>query len=237
MPKTPLILLLAALVAGCSAEVRDAKALLTADLAIPKDVEFRNMSRHPGGSVCGEYSAYYDHRLPKADYLPFIVVRGELIREPEDIQLDVYCSDKPAVALYKHTGVGPFTDDNDALFKLTADLAAIGDAIEAYYSDINAFPTAEQGLEALVARPEPKDGMQQVMLSRYREGGYLAALPLDPWGQPYRYTEEQWGRTRGTYEVSSAGADQAAGGEDAATDVGTSILPYLRHVAAALGGS
>lgn len=44
------------------------------------------------------------------------------------------------------------------------------------------YPTANQGLQALVERPrtgpEPRN---------WRQGGYMDRLPMDPWGKSYQY--------------------------------------------------
>jgi general secretion pathway protein G len=89
-------------------------------------------------------------------------------------------------------------------------IRGIVQALELYRLDVGRYPTASEGLGALV-RP-PTTGA--------RWGGpYLdreAAL-LDPWGVPYGYRLP--GR-RATVEVFTLGADRAEGGEGEARDVG-----------------
>ena len=80
-------------------------------------------------------------------------------------------------------------------------------ALDQYRLDLQRYPSAEQGLAALRARPDADP--------RWR-GPYLKrALPADPWGRPYRY--ERPGPQGREYRVYSLGADGVPGGsgEDA----------------------
>ena len=74
------------------------------------------------------------------------------------------------------------------------------------------YPTTEQGLEALVTpstlEPEPRN---------FKRGGYLAELPLDPWGRPYLYLSP--GEYR-EIDIYSLGADGLPGGESQNADIG-----------------
>ncbi len=219
------------LLSACGAGIDEARQSLTASLAIPKEVEFREMKSYPGDAVCGEYSAYSSHIAPKDDFKPFIVVRGTLYREPLPIQLDIYCSDDPAAALLKQTGVGPYDADNEALARISADYAALTAALERYYVDSHYYPTADQTLEALV-RPMPR---RDRPLPKFPADGYLPAIPKDPWGRDYIYSDEQWGRVKGRYEILTLGADGAVGGGGVNADVSSNIFPYLDHVAHSLG--
>lgn len=214
------------LLGACSADVKQAKQLLTEDLAIPKEVEFRRMKTYPGDVVCGDFSAYSSHVMPKEDFKPFIVVRGKLYREPDEMERAIFCSETPAQPLLELTGVGPYDADNAALAKIAADYDGLTSALEQYYEDNHAYPTVEQGLEGLVT-PKPQGNRP---LTNFPEGGYLASIPDDPWGNAYRYDEEQWGRTKGTYEVLTLGADAAAGGSGENADVSSDIFTYLDHV-------
>ena len=47
-------------------------------------------------------------------------------------------------------------------------------AMEDYYTDVFAYPSEEQGLLALISKPEGN-----VRLNRYREGGYFSELPQE----------------------------------------------------------
>src|SRR5918993_1666270 len=53
-------------------------------------------------------------------------------------------------------------------------------ALKLYRLDNQRYPTAEQGLQALVARPSAGPGP-----ANWKP--YLERLPNDPWGRPYQY--------------------------------------------------
>ena len=86
-------------------------------------------------------------------------------------------------------------------------------ALQTLRLDMGRFPSAEEGLAALVAPPQ--DPRQA---SRWR-GPYLDdAVPLDPWGNPYQYSPEASGTQPMT--LYSFGADGRAGGEGLDADIG-----------------
>lgn len=229
MTRLPYVLIATLLLGACSAEVKEAREVLTASLRITEDVEFRELKHYPGGVVCGEYSAFESHKEPKADFKPFIVVRSELKNPPSEFDLDFYCSKYPAQVLLDTTGIGLFDTGNEALAKITADYGSLAVALEAFYRDNFFYPSMAQGLEALVgATDAPGISIKQ------KEGGYLEALPVDPWGRPYRYFEEQWARTKGYYLLTTLGADGQEGGEGDNRDVTSDYLDYLQHIAAVL---
>ncbi len=84
-------------------------------------------------------------------------------------------------------------------------------ALEMYHKDNGAYPTTEQGPQALVEKPsippEPKN---------YNPDGYLAGIPLDPWGNEYIYHSPD---VYGMYSIISYGADGVSGGEGEDRDV------------------
>jgi general secretion pathway protein G len=92
------------------------------------------------------------------------------------------------------------------------DIRAIGSALELYRLDNRSYPTTSQGLAALaerpVAPPEP---------SNWVEGGYLDAVPQDPWGNDYLYVSP--GREGAGFELVSLGSDGQAGGDGTAADI------------------
>jgi len=87
------------------------------------------------------------------------------------------------------------------------------DALDRYRLDVGAYPTQQQGLDALMARPAD---------ARRWGGPYLkgAKAPPDPWGQPYVYRSPGAGGR--DYDLYSLGADGADGGEGENADVGRS---------------
>jgi general secretion pathway protein G len=93
------------------------------------------------------------------------------------------------------------------------DIATIVQALRLYRLDNTRYPTTEQGLAALVARPTVAPAAPN-----WKAGGYLERLPRDPWGNPYLYLNPG---IRGEIDVFSYGADGAAGGEGVDADIGS----------------
>lgn len=87
-------------------------------------------------------------------------------------------------------------------------------SLKLYCLDNGEYPTTEQGLTALVAKPtiEP-------IPKRWREGGYLekGKVPRDPWGNPYVYIAP--GTHSSDFDLESYGADGEDGGEGKYADV------------------
>ncbi len=92
------------------------------------------------------------------------------------------------------------------------DIKAIGASLDMYKLDNFAYPSTQQGLEALVKKPsgnpQPKN---------WNKDGYLKRLPVDAWGNPYQYLSPG---TKGAYDLYSFGADGKEGGTDADADIG-----------------
>ena len=84
-------------------------------------------------------------------------------------------------------------------------------ALKLYRLDNLRYPTAEQGLQALVTRPTTGP-----LPTHWRP--YLDKLPQDPWGRPYQYLNPG---LRGEIDVMSLGADGQPGGEGRNADVGS----------------
>src|SRR3977135_4053149 len=62
------------------------------------------------------------------------------------------------------------------------DIASLMQALKLYRLDKRRYPTTEQGLQALVARPTTAP-----LPPNWKAEGYLERLPNDPWGHPYQY--------------------------------------------------
>lgn len=92
------------------------------------------------------------------------------------------------------------------------DVATLAQALKLYKLDNLAYPSTDQGLQALVARPNSAP-----VPANWKAGGYLERLPKDPWGRDYRYLNP--GR-RGEIDIFSLGADGEPGGEGNDADVG-----------------
>jgi len=92
------------------------------------------------------------------------------------------------------------------------DVATLAQALRLYKLDNLAYPTTDQGLQALVAKPAAAP-----IPGNWKSGGYLERLPKDPWGRDYRYLNP--GR-HGEIDIYSLGADGEPGGEGNDADVG-----------------
>ncbi len=102
--------------------------------------------------------------------------------------------------------------DKARVVKAKSDIRVIETALKLYKLDNHFYPTTDQGLEALVVRPtddpEPK---------KWKEGGYLDRLPLDPWDGEYLYLNPG---VHGNIDIYSLGADSQPGGEGFDADIG-----------------
>ena len=84
-------------------------------------------------------------------------------------------------------------------------------ALKLYRLDNQRYPTAEQGLQALLTKPT-------VVPIPPNWKSYLDLLPNDPWGKPYVYLNPG---VKGEVDVMSLGADGQAGGEGKNADIGS----------------
>lgn len=109
-------------------------------------------------------------------------------------------------------------DRPDEARKIAAkqDIATLVQALKLYRLDNMRYPTTEQTLQALVAKPSLNPVPQN-----WKAGGYLDRLPKDPWGHPYLYLSP--GRN-GDIDVVSLGADGQPGGEGNDADIGNWML-------------
>ena len=106
--------------------------------------------------------------------------------------------------------------DTARVEKAKADIATIEQALEQYRLDNLTYPSATDGLQALLIPPASLTQPQ-----RYRRGGYIKKLPNDPWGRPYTYAVP--GR-KGAFDISSLGADGQPGGDNENADICSSDL-------------
>lgn len=84
-------------------------------------------------------------------------------------------------------------------------------ALKLYKLDNQRFPSGEQGLQSLVARPS-------VGSAPPNWKPYLDKLPNDPWGRPYQYANPG---IKGEIDIYSFGADGVAGGEGNDAEIGS----------------
>ena len=96
------------------------------------------------------------------------------------------------------------------------DIASLMQALELYRLDNQRYPTTEQGLQALVTKPQSEPAP-----TNWKPEGYVGRLPKDPWGHPYQYLNPG---VHGEIDVYGLGADGAPGGEGNAADLGSWML-------------
>jgi len=84
-------------------------------------------------------------------------------------------------------------------------------ALKLYKLDNQRYPSGEQGLQALVAKPTTG-----AIPPNWKP--YLEKLPNDPWGRAYQYLNPG---VKGEIDVMSFGADGQPGGEGKNADVGS----------------
>ena len=84
-------------------------------------------------------------------------------------------------------------------------------ALKLYKLDNQRYPTAPQGLQALMTKPTVG-----AVPPNWRP--YVDKLPTDPWGRPYQYLNPG---VNGEVDVLSFGADGQAGGEGKNADIGS----------------
>jgi len=90
-----------------------------------------------------------------------------------------------------------------------AQIDGLEKALDQYRLDTRRYPSAEQGLEALIARPSNEPNWN---------GPYLKkAVPPDPWGHAYVYRTP--GRN-GDFDLVSYGRDGKPGGSGEDADLG-----------------
>ena len=90
-----------------------------------------------------------------------------------------------------------------------AQIESLEKALDQYRLDVRRYPAAEEGLEALVAKPAGAENWQ---------GPYLKkAVPNDPWGRAYVYRVPG---EKAEFELISFGRDGKPGGSGEDADIG-----------------
>ena len=89
-----------------------------------------------------------------------------------------------------------------------AQISSFSKALDQYRLDVGRYPSTEQGLAALIAKPASE--------SKW-EGPYLEkSVPKDPWDRVYQYKNPG---EHGDYDLFSLGKDGAAGGTGDNVDI------------------
>lgn len=99
-----------------------------------------------------------------------------------------------------------------------AQIDAIEKALDQYRLDTRRYPTGEEGLQSLLARPGNEPNWN---------GPYLKKnVPNDPWGKPYVYRIPG---AKGEFDLYSYGRDGKLGGNGDDSDIGINAnLPDMR---------
>lgn len=100
--------------------------------------------------------------------------------------------------------------DEARVVKAKQDILSIQNALELYKLDNGIYPSSEQGLMALVAKPT-----QHPIPENWQP--YLKSLPKDPWGRPYHYQNPG---EHGELDLFTYGASGQAGGEGKNAEIG-----------------
>jgi general secretion pathway protein G len=97
--------------------------------------------------------------------------------------------------------------------KARLDITTFETALKLYKLDNGKYPSTEQGLQALVEKPETGN-----VPKKWREGGYLekGRVPRDPWDNEYIYLSPG---LKSDFDIISYGADNAPGGEGEDRDI------------------
>jgi general secretion pathway protein G len=97
--------------------------------------------------------------------------------------------------------------------KAKMQIESIETALKLYKLDNGIYPDTEQGLQALVEKPDAG-----TLPKKWRTGGYLekGKVPKDPWGNNFIYLSPG---AHGDYDLISYGADGVQGGEDKNKDI------------------
>ncbi|HZH56997.1 MAG TPA: type II secretion system major pseudopilin GspG [Burkholderiaceae bacterium] len=88
------------------------------------------------------------------------------------------------------------------------DIATLMQALKLYRLDNGRYPSASDGLQALLGNKGPQSTGR----------AYLDQLPNDPWGKPYQYLNPG---VHSEIDVFSFGADGQPGGEGNDADIGS----------------
>lgn len=82
-------------------------------------------------------------------------------------------------------------------------IAQLGSVLDLYKLDVGAYPSTQDGLQALITQPEDTDNWS---------GPYLKtnALPVDPWGHTYLYDAPST-RNGLDYDLCSSGSSGKSG--------------------------
>jgi general secretion pathway protein G len=78
-----------------------------------------------------------------------------------------------------------------------------------FHIDVGRYPTSAEGLDSLIKQTGKTAGWNGPYLSK-------GAVPLDPWGQPYKYASPG---KQGAFDIYTLGRDGKEGGTDEDADI------------------
>lgn len=96
--------------------------------------------------------------------------------------------------------------DQARLIKAQQDIRTLENALRMYRLDNLYYPSTDQGLQALVVKPDTEP-----LPRKWSKEGYVDRLAADPWGNPYLYLQPG---VHGTFDIFSLGPDGQADTED-----------------------
>ena len=102
--------------------------------------------------------------------------------------------------------------DEAKVTKAKVDMKSIEEALGLFKLDTGFYPSTDQGLKALVEKPQTGR-----IPTKYSAEGYLKKTPVDPWNTPYVYLSP--GLHSSNFDLISYGADGQPGGEGFDADI------------------
>ncbi len=102
--------------------------------------------------------------------------------------------------------------DEAKVTKAKVDIKGLEESLGLFKLDNGFYPSTEQGLKALVSKPESGR-----IPARFPDGGYLKRVPADPWNSPYLYLCA--GAVRPRFRSDLLRGRRAAGGEKFDADI------------------
>ena len=101
--------------------------------------------------------------------------------------------------------------DDARITAARTDIGNLMQALKLYRLDNQRYPSAEQGLQALVVQPTADP-------APLNWKPYIDKLPNDPWGKPYQFMNPG---LKGEVDILSLGADGQVGGVGKNADIGS----------------
>jgi general secretion pathway protein G len=102
--------------------------------------------------------------------------------------------------------------DEAKVTKAKVDMKSIEEALGLFKLDNGFYPGTDQGLKALVEKPQTGR-----IPNKFPTDGYLKKVPADPWGNAYVYLSP--GLHSSSFDLISYGADGQPGGEEFDADI------------------